>query len=83
MADTDSQTVIGGGVTSETAQVLVTEANLLAMGNESGYIGVNTDVPVSFLVYGIYGEMLGNGLMVYLKLIKSRQLILPLLLTLM
>lgn len=57
MADTDSQTVIGGGVTSEAAQVLVSEANMLAMGNESGYIGVDTDVPVCF--FGIW-DLWGN-----------------------
>ena len=57
MADTDTQSVIGGGVTSEAAQVLVTETNLLSMGNESGYVGVDTDVPVSF--FGIW-DLWGN-----------------------
>jgi len=57
MGDTNSQSVIGSGVTSESAQVLVTEGNLLAMGNESGYIGADTDVPVSF--FGIW-DLWGN-----------------------
>jgi len=57
MGNTNSQSVISAGVTSESTQVLVTEGNLLAMGNESGYIGANTDVPVSF--FGIW-DLWGN-----------------------
>jgi len=57
VADTDSQSAVGGGVTSESAAVLVSEANLLSMGNESGYIGADTDVPVSF--FGIW-DLWGN-----------------------
>ncbi len=58
VADTNSQAVVGSGVTSLGNSVLVTEDNFLAMGNESGYIGTDTEVPVCFFgIWGLWGNI--------------------------